>query len=121
MDSDDNALPRLSRGPWQHLWPPGPVVRVLACFAVCGLLFSGVLFAGATWYRQYLREKELDQLFRQVLAEGDVEDAYRRSHPQLQALYPREIFQDYARRRPSLFQRDRLKDVRVEWKRGDGG
>jgi hypothetical protein len=117
----DDALPELTYRPWLSRERFGPVCRVLGCFAICGLIFTGLLLAGAAWYNSFMMGQHLDRLGHDVLADGDAETAYRRAHPQLQALYPREAFLEFARQRPSVFRRDKLTGVEVRWLTGAGG
>jgi hypothetical protein len=117
----NDSLSVLRYGPWHRLRDISPYTRVVACFGACAIVFTCLLLAGATWYKAFMLGRNLDRLGRDVLADGDVELAYQRAHPQLQALYPREAFVEYARRNSGVFRRERLTGVEVRWMTGTAG
>jgi hypothetical protein len=97
------------------------VWRVLACFGFSSAIFAGLLFFSASWYKRFMFNKNLDQLFQQMLANGDPEAAYKRAHPQFQGLYPLAAYEEFVRHNPSVFIRDKLTVTDVQWLNGSGG
>jgi hypothetical protein len=94
---------------------------VLTCFACSSVIFAVLLFLSASWYKRFMLNKNLDQLYEQLLAENDPATAYRRAHPQLQGLYPQAAFEDFARRNRRFFMREKLTVTDVQWQSGSGG
>jgi hypothetical protein len=117
----DDSLAVRKYGPWQRLRDVGPLTRVVACFGCCALVFTGLVLAGGAWYKAFMLGRNMDRLCRDVLADGDVDMAYKRAHAQLQAPYPREAFLEYARRSPGVFQREKLTGLEVRWLTGASG
>jgi hypothetical protein len=109
----------LTHSPWRRRRLRARLLRWSAWLGACGLVFL-VVFGGLTLYNRAMLARSADLLFEQVLAGGDVETAWRQADPRLQAFYPREVFRDFARRRPALFTRDRLTAREILWRSAHG-
>jgi hypothetical protein len=89
--------------------------RWLTILAVCGGGLFLLVFA-LRWYNRAMLAKDVDHLYEHVLARGNAEAAYQSADVDFRALYPREVFLDFARRHPNLFARDKLTGVEVQWR-----
>jgi hypothetical protein len=109
----------LTHGPWQRARNRARLLR----WAVVAALAGGVVLAvvaGMRWYNRSMLDKDVDHLFGNVLAGGDLNAAYNAADPRFQALCPRERFLDFARRRPALFDREKLTGVGLTWEQARG-
>ena len=66
-------------------------------------------------YNRSMVERDVDHLFRHVLAEGDAAVAYKHADATFQALVPWADFLALATDKPHWFQRDKLEGVEVVW------
>jgi len=66
-------------------------------------------------YNRWMLERDVDHLFRHVLAEGNVATAYKHADATFQAMVPWPDFFTLAQDKPHWFQRDQLHGVEVVW------
>ena len=119
MDTPGGASPVLTHRPWRRRKLRARLLRWSAWLGACGLVFLG-LFGGLTWYNRAMLAQSADHLFEQVLAGGDIEAAWRQADPRFQAFYPRQVFRNFVRRRPTLFARDHLTAREILWRSANG-
>jgi hypothetical protein len=110
----------LRHGPWRRRKRLALLLRCGVLLGLVAVVIVGVL-AGLAWYKRAVLGLSVDSLWEKVLAEGNAEAAWRRADPRFQALYPREVFLQHARRHPALFDRGKLAGAEVVWltKSGD--
>lgn len=72
---------------------------------------------GLVWYKGYMLERNVDFLFDEVLASGNVEGAYQNGDPVFQAIYAREVFVKFAEHNPDLFRRPNVSALEVVWQK----
>jgi hypothetical protein len=104
----------LTHGSWRRRRLLALLLRWAALLAAAGVVALGV-WAAFTWYSGSVLALNADQLYEKVLAEGNLDTAWRQADPRFQALYPLPVFREYARRRPGLFDRDKLTAEDVVW------
>ena len=114
MASAGEAPVVLRHSPWRRRKRLALLLRCAALLALVGVLVLGVL-AGLAWYKRAVAGINVDGLWEKVLAEGNADAAWRKADPRFQALYPREVFLQHARRHPALFDRDKLTGAGVVW------
>jgi hypothetical protein len=104
----------LTHGPWRR----GRLRARLLRWSLAAVLVAGVglaVIAGLRWYKRAMLANDVDHLHQHVLVGGDLNAAYSIADPRFQALCPREVFLDYARRRPAVFDRRKLTGVELVW------
>ena len=76
---------------------------------------TAAFFAALGLYNRWMVERDVDHLFRHVLAQGDVAAAYKHADATFQAMFPWPDFLAVAQDKPHWFQRDKLEGVEVVW------